>query len=222
MIIVKPDIYSTNGVACVYQLHGYSDDSTQWSRMTSIERFAIDRNIMVVMPDGGKGFYTNAINGDSYEDHILETVNFVDKNFNTIKDKSARAIGGLSMGGYGAMKIGLKHVDIFSSIAAHSSVIDPIEFRDNRSLMDIFGDTLQDGNNLYELAQKSASKTNLKFDCGIEDFLFYQNRKFHDFLSENKIPHVYNEFSGSHTWEYWNEHIIEALDFHVKNLNVKI
>ena len=217
MIVVKPDDYGSEPMPCLYQLHGLSDDSTQWSRMTSIERYATENRIMVVMPDGGRSFYTNAAIGDNYEDHILETVNFVDKTFNTIKSRASRAIGGLSMGGYGSLKLGLKHTDIFSSVAAHSSVIKPF-VHDYEMIKQIFGEKLMDDNDLYKLAIKNASKTNLKFDCGTEDDLIKENEDFHCFLVENNIEHVFNTYPGNHNWSYWDEHIKEAISFHVRNL----
>jgi S-formylglutathione hydrolase FrmB len=83
-------------------LHGLSDDHTIWCRRTSIERYVRDLPVVAVMPDEGRGFYTDAIEGMAYERHILEDViGFVERNLNVRTDREGRAIGGLSMGGLG-------------------------------------------------------------------------------------------------------------------------
>jgi len=107
----------------LYLLHGLSDDHTIWCRRTSLERYVRDLPLVVVMPDGGRGFYTDAIEGMAYERHILEDViGFVERTFQVRSDRCGRAIGGLSMGGYGSMKLALKHPDLFGSVVSHSSV----------------------------------------------------------------------------------------------------
>ncbi len=218
MIVFKPDNRSRFPV--VYQLHGHSDDYTQWSRFTSIEQYAVNHQIMIVMPDGGRGYYTNAVNGENYEDHILETVEFIDNTFNTIQDRSCRGIGGLSMGGYGSLKLALKHPDVFSSVAAHSSVITP----ENRQGSDpfwnnIFGNEARDAT-LRKLALENADKVAIRFDCGTEDSLFPDNVAFHEFLKENDIKHIFEEFPGTHNWDYWRAHVGAAIAFHAKNFNL--
>ena len=219
MLVFKPD--SKKPFPAVYQLHGHSDDYTQWARFTSLEQYAVDRQIMIVMPDGGRGYYTNSVNEENYEDHIIETVRFIDDTFDTIKDRSQRGIGGLSMGGYGALKLGMKYCDIFSSVAAHSSVITPEE-RCGASPFwyNIFANEKPE-NSLRHLAKKNGSKIKFRFDCGTEDSLFPDNKKFHEFLCENKIEHIFEEFPGTHNWGYWREHVGAAIDFHAKNFGLE-
>ncbi len=107
--------------AAFYLLHGLSDDNTIWTRRTSIERYVAGWPMVVVMPDGGRGFYTNAVEGDAYEDDLIKDVmGLVERTFPVKPDRSARAIGGLSMGGYGAIKLGLKHPEMFASVHSHS------------------------------------------------------------------------------------------------------
>ena len=108
--------------ATFYLLHGLSDDNTIWTRRTSIERYVAGWPMVVVMPDGGRGFYTNAVAGDAYEDDLTKDVmGLVERTFPVKPDRSARAIGGLSMGGYGAIKLGLKHPELFASVHSHSA-----------------------------------------------------------------------------------------------------
>src|SRR3954463_423585 len=107
-----------------YLLHGLSDDHTIWMRRTSIERYVEGLPMVVVMPDGGRGWYTNAAEGYAYEDgRIKDVVGIVERTFPVKAERSGRAIGGLSMGGYGAVKLGLKHHDRFASVHSHSGAL---------------------------------------------------------------------------------------------------
>ncbi len=225
MLVYVPEDLSKAPFRVVYQLHGYSDDATMWFWRSNISRYAEDRGLMVVCPDGGKGFYTDSVlNDEYYERHILDTVDYIDKVFNTSKKREDRFIGGLSMGGYGAMKVGLKHTDMFSSIGAHSAVMDIKDFElinnADPSFMKryktIFGEKVKDEDDIFWLAKEYGSKIRIYFDCGVDDFLFKENEKLHKFMCENNIDHVYKIFPGVHCWEYWDEHVQGALDFHLK------
>ncbi|MEI7833141.1 MAG: alpha/beta hydrolase-fold protein, partial [bacterium] len=123
MYVVIPD--GQGPFRVVYQLHGLSDDYSMWLRRTNIERYADSTGLMVVMPDGGRSFYADMVSGGgNYEQHMLETVRYIDRIFPTVANARGRAIGGLSMGGYGAMKLGLKYPDTFCSVASHSGALD--------------------------------------------------------------------------------------------------
>src|SRR3954466_15084419 len=109
-----------------YLLHGLSDDHTIWMRRTSVERYVAGLPLVVVMPDGGRGWHTNAANpaGLHYEDDLIkDVVGLVDRTFPVKAERSGRAIGGLSMGGYGAVKLGLKHHEMFASVNSHSGAL---------------------------------------------------------------------------------------------------
>src|SRR5215470_15991071 len=97
-----------NKYPTLYLLHGLSDDHTIWTRRTSIERYAANLPLMVVMPDGERGFYTDAKEGPKFQ---------------TEAERAGRCIGGLSMGGYGAVKLALKHPDMFVSANSHSGAL---------------------------------------------------------------------------------------------------
>lgn len=202
----------------VYMLHGLSDDYTIWQRRTSIERYANELGIMAVLLNGDRSFYTDMPNGmGNYEQHILESVRFIDKTFHTVDSPDARGIGGLSMGGYGSMKLGLKHPEIFGSVAAHSAVLDVKEFVDDNpdaGLHPIFGEKVLPEEDCFALAARTATKPAIYFDCGVDDFLIAQNRRFHEHLLALGIEHQYHEYPGEHTWAYWDEHVVAALQFH--------
>jgi putative tributyrin esterase len=206
----------------VYLLHGHSDDHTIWQRRTSIERYAERHGIAVVMPDGGRGWYVDPKDGVyNYERHILETVERIDALLPTRHDRDGRGIGGLSMGGYGCLKIGLKYPALFGSITSHSGALDIKTWHRNSprsgQLQTIFGPKLAPSEDCFALAKKLVKariRPRIRIDCGSEDFLIEHNRSIHRHLVKLGIPHEYDEYPGSHNWEYWDEHIQTALAFH--------
>ena len=216
--------------AAFYLLHGLSDDHTIWMRRTSIERYVAGLPLVVVMPDGGRGFYTNAVEGMAYEEDLIkDVVGLVDRTFPVRAERSGRCIGGLSMGGYGAIKLGLKHPEMFASANSHSGALgfthEPFwkKFSEpewNR----VFGKSPSGGKeDPFALVQSvdHGLLPAMKIDCGTDDFLLDQNRAFHKHLEELHISHEYQEFPGGHDWAYWDKHVQEAIAFHVKNLKLK-
>src|SRR5438045_2826240 len=108
-----------------YLLHGLSDDYTIWHRRTSIERYVSELPLIVVMPAGYRGFYTDAEQGPAYGRYMIEDViGFVERTFPASSKRSARCVGGLSMGGYGALRLGLAHPNMFVSANSHSGACD--------------------------------------------------------------------------------------------------
>lgn len=200
----------------VYQLHGLSDDASAWLRWTSIERYAVAREMMVVLLDGERFFYCDLpIPCMKWESHILESVAVVDRTFRTRAERRFRAIGGLSMGGYGAMKIGLKHPDLFASIATHSGAYDLPGFRARNSQIDaLFAKGVPAADDVFKLARKPGIKPAIRFDCGTEDYLIEDSRRLHALLDRRGITHTYEEHPGDHNWAYWDRHVEAALDFH--------
>jgi len=214
-----------------YLLHGLSDDHTIWTRRTSIERYVEGLPLAVVMPDGGRGWYTNAVQGYNHEDDVVkDVVGLVDRTFPVKAERAGRAIGGLSMGGYGAVKLGLKHHEMFASVNSHSGAVgflrgDPEK---NKGLSPefarIFGEKPAGGpEDPFAIVERidHGRIPAMRIDCGVDDFLIEQNRDFHKFLDERRVEHEYQEFPGNHNWAYWDEHVRQALAFHVRNLNLK-
>jgi S-formylglutathione hydrolase FrmB len=227
-VIVPEGSVGTPPFPVCYLLHGLSDDHTSWARHTSIERHVAGLPLIVVMPDGGRGFYCDAVAGPAYERYLLEDViGFVDRTFHTIAERQGRVIGGLSMGGYGALKLALKYPQLFCSAVAHSAALD-VRRRIERpevseEMRRIFGPAPGGGpNDPYALAE-TIDRTllpALRLDCGLEDGLLEENRAFHRHLEQLGIPHEYAECPGAHTWEYWDCHIQEAIAFHQRGLEL--
>jgi len=211
-----------------YLLHGLSDDHTAWTRKTSLERYAQGYPFIIVMPDGGKSYYADSPDGDAYETAIIhDLVRYIDHTFQTDARPAARAIGGLSMGGYGALKLGLGHPDLFRSVTSHSCsravtwAHEPDTTEDR--FIRAFGSQPQGGpNDLFALAARidRAALPALNLDCGDDDDLLSVNRRFHAHLEALHIPHTYHEYPGGHTWTYWDQRIQEALLFHARALGL--
>jgi S-formylglutathione hydrolase FrmB len=229
--VVFPDDPETSRPwSTYYLLHGLSDDHTIWMRRTSIERYAAGLPLVVVMPDGGRGWYTNAQVGYAHEDDLLEDVRgLIERSFPVKAERAGRAIGGLSMGGFGAVKNALKHPELFASVNSHSGALGAV--RDPESgqrigseFKRIFGPTPQGGPEDPFALLRSIDHGRipaLRIDCGTRDFLLEQNRAFHKELEAMKIAHEYEEIPGDHDWAYWDLHVREAIAFHARNLKLK-
>lgn len=227
--VILPDKQVCGGrgpFATYYLLHGLSDDHTIWHRRTRIEWYVRDLPLIVVMPDGFRGFYTNNNEGPAYANFFArELPDFIERIFPAKKSREGRCIGGLSMGGYGALRIALGFPDRFISANSHSGALmagtsprtDP-EFR--RIFSEHPAGTEHDLLTLVDRAARSKTFPKLLVDCGKDDQLIDHNRKFHAALKKQKIAHEYNEFPGGHDWDYWDEHVQEAINFHARALKL--
>lgn len=126
------------------------------------------------------------------------------------------AIAGLSMGGYGALRLGAKYGERFSSISAHSAITDIDQMADFISdPVDLYSRSQprEELSTLYWILKNREYLPRMRFDCGIHDPLIAPNRILHDALQRERIDHVYEEFSGGHEWSYWQGHVQETLKF---------
>lgn len=209
----------------MFLLHGLSDDYTIWLRRTRLEAYLDGLPLIVVMPDGGRGFYCDAAEGYAYATAIGEELPKLIRSW--FQTKGPWCASGLSMGGYGAVRLALDHPETFVSAVALSAALGfghTDEFHRpeaNGEFRRITGPNPKGGpNDLFALIEnlEAAKRPALRIDCGTEDFLLEDNRAFHAHLEALKIPHEYEEHPGAHTWEYWDEHIRPALEFHRRNL----
>lgn len=209
-----------------YLLHGLSDDYTAWQRRSNIERYVEQLPLIVVMPDGGRYFYCDCVDGPQYESYLIkELIPYVDSVFPTQAERAGRAIGGLSMGGYGAVKLALKFPELFISANGHSGAYDVTDSSERAQQIpewrQIFGDSPVGGkDDVFALAQRcpASERPAVRIDCGLDDFLLEANRRFHEHLVALGYAHEYVEFPGAHTWDYWDVHVREALAFHLRYL----
>ena len=215
----------------LYLLHGFSGSHGDWLRGSRIEELSMLHNIAVFCPSGENSFYLDDTMRDAlYERYICsELVDFTRRVFPISQERKDTAVGGLSMGGYGAIHSGLKYPDVFGSIIALSSALitDGLELivqqTDNliappSYYIHTFGkpETVRGGDaDPKALAKKllEAGRTlpNLYMACGTEDFLVTENRSLDAALCELGFPHIYEEGPGIHSWAFWDAYIERAL-----------
>jgi S-formylglutathione hydrolase FrmB len=213
----------------LYLLHGHSDDHTAWQRWTSIERYAEQYNLAIVMPAVHLSFYTDMAHGGQYWQFISEEVPAVVRDlFPLSADRADNFVAGLSMGGYGAFKLALTHPDRFAAAASLSGAVnmnevikpnpaDPNNGAWLEHMRNIYGDLSKvpgSGNDLFALAKKAAQgqvKPKLYQCCGTEDFLYQNNLSFRDYARTLPLDLTYEEGPGEHNWAYWDAMIQKVL-----------
>jgi len=224
-ILVYNNKPTTNNVPVIYLLHGVF--SSHWAWMFSGGAHQVYEQIrqnvdlpefVLVMPsDGLYGDGSGYVNRDCgrFRDWIVEDVpRAVGHIVPEISSHSNHYIAGLSMGGYGALRIGAQHSDFYRGMAAHSPITKPQDF-------DFFTDqnpvqNTHDSEGLLSLGELLSGQSNLppfRFDCGDEDVLSDANRQLHQFLKQQNIQHDYQEFPGGHDWVYWNRYLVKTLLF---------
>ena len=189
---------------------------------------------LVVLPDGGKTFYINSVDGhERYEDFFMqELVPAIDRTYRTVPDRQARAITGTSMGGYGALHLGMRHAEIFGAVSAQSAALlpkfpNPIPTEGRwgfyaRILQGPFGSPLNEAyweaNSPLTLAEHPEQFANLKlyFDCGDHDrYGFEEGAELLDkILTEKGFRHEFMLRPGNHGWSYLSQYMRYALLFH--------
>jgi len=213
----------------MYLLHGMSDDQTIWQRRTSIERYVSDLGIAVVMPTTHLAFYTDTKYGMRYWTFISEELPAICLEFfpNMSDKKEDTLAAGLSMGGYGAWKLGLGASDTFGAAASLSGALDIVNdyrrmLQDNPHqepfLKGIFG-SLEDlqgsDNEIFALADKLASQKKelprLYAWCGTEDFLYEGNLLAWDHVKKLGYSLTCEQSEGDHQWKYWDAKIQDVL-----------
>jgi S-formylglutathione hydrolase FrmB len=228
-LIISPN---NTKVKCnvIYLLHGYGGNEKSWITIHPKLKDVSDKyNIIFVCPNGQNNWYVDSpIDSNSkYETFIWqELVNYVDKNYKTIATKNSRAITGFSMGGYGALWISLKHPDIFGASGSTSGALDIIAL--TKYSVDLDASPNKDFNISSVLGNKKALwekyflynfinnietyKMAIIIDCGYDDSLvFNANKKFHQRLLKENIPHDYIVRPGHHDVAYWDN----AISYHI-------
>lgn len=212
----------------LYLLHGMSDDHSIWLRRTSIERYAAEKGIAVVMPTTDLGFYTDMAKGDPYWQYITKELPAMCRSFfpQMSTKREDTFVAGLSMGGYGALKCGLRASETFSCAAGLSSVCDIVETVEKNVVgsdkywQDVFGKKSAlpgSFNDLMAAAEDYANNPvyplHLYQWCGTEDFLYAQNVKFRKHAEKLGLDLTYEESPGVHSWKYWDEKIQTILNW---------
>ena len=258
----------------IYLLHGLGGSEDNWVNYMDLAKTADRMHLqaIVVMPDGDNSFYMNRSSADyekyvarvsqrgnpsspekdcvktaNYEDYIAnDLVSHIDASYRTVAKRSARAIGGLSMGGYGALMLAMRHPDLFSSVASHSGVdtllyAGPIPYEKGKTILasdpvaytkmlgrigsiflDIFGEDIANwqSHDPANLAKALSPGTlDIYIDCGTEDEFQLQHGAsyLHEVLDSRSIPHAFALLPGGHNAAFWKDRIDDSLLFHMNH-----
>ena len=207
----------------LYLLHGLGGNEDEWTRFSKIEYYAKKYNFIIIMPGVERSFYCNTCYGIDFFDFVSEELPaLADKWFKISTKKEDTFIAGESMGGYGALKVALSRPERFAAAASLSGVVDYENFRkkiQNREFEEMKAEELAflyDQKTPYELAKETANRSDrprLILQCGSEDFLLEDNRRFSAALKELGYDHIYKEGPGDHEWPYWDKAIQYAFMF---------
>ncbi len=215
----------------LYLLHGLSDDHSIWLRRTSIERYAAAYGIAIVMPNAHRSFYTDMKQGGQYFTFMTEELPRLAESFFPLSTRREdRFVAGLSMGGYGALKLGMSLPERYAAAASLSGATDlegmytvrakndPIWEEEVKRIFGTFDEMKGSKNDLFYLAsqlakQKSADVPKLYQCCGTEDFLYEGNIRFRDYVRKLGLELTYEEEPGEHEWGYWDMKIQRVLEW---------
>ncbi len=214
--------------AVIYLLHGRGGNYKDWTNLTKITEYSLPYNFIIVMPDGGKeSWYADNINlpNENYESYFVkELIPEIDAKYRTLPERQNRIIAGLSIGGYGAVKFGLKYPEKFVLAGSFSGAMDAVVKTQNykhliKSVADVFGEEnsqARKDNDIFKIINEASAEKIKEFpflfvDCGTEDHQFQSNRDFAVLLTDKKVPHEYRQKPGVHNWAFWDAEVREFL-----------
>ena len=214
-------------------LHGFSSDAQEWLFSSPAAQLSFQYNLAVVIPTGGMNFYLDLpATGQKYQSFIgLDLVNYLRDTFGLAMNREDTFIGGLSMGGFGAMHTAFAYPERFSKVMALSSalIIDELKDMDPAQgnpvanyayYVHTFGDLKtakeRDCNPqiLYrKLKDAGGPLPQIYMACGTEDFLLGPNRAMRDFLRSEGADLRYEEGPGTHDWNFWYPRSLEGMEW---------
>ncbi|MCX2574902.1 alpha/beta hydrolase [Pedobacter sandarakinus] len=221
-VVVRPSTYNASKkYPTLYLLHGAGGKYADWVTATPdknvVKNLSDQFETIVVCPDGGvTSWYFDSPEMKSYlyETYVAdELVNYIDKNYSTITNRTGRAITGLSMGGHGALYLAFRHQDIFGACGSMSGGVDLRPFPENWDLSKRLGKYSEhpdrwEENSVINLTHLLIpNKLSIIIDCGTNDFFYKVNVNLHDKLMERNIPHDFIIRPGVHNWDYWSNAI---------------
>jgi putative tributyrin esterase len=237
--VVLPPGYSGGGppMPVLYLLHSFGGNRTSWLRCASFLEQAAAGGMIVVLPESGRSWLINDHRGRRYEDYLVgEVVGYVDEHFHTVRERDGRALAGFSMGGACALFHGLRHVDVYATVASCSGAFeaplregDPyMAYRDNQRLMmpnvrdheRVWGPPGSPTRRRYDpyrllSTARPAGSLSVYLEVGLDDFerMIAMNRNMRDALARHGLPPEYRERPGGHDWAFVDAGLGELFGF---------
>ncbi len=241
-VLLPPDYdtQKTRRYPVLYFLHGLGDNEQSLVNsggFNLIEDLWEQRQLgefLIVTPDGDRSFYINSRDGrQRYQDFLVqEFLPAIEQRYRIRAERRYRGVAGVSMGGYGALRLALRHPELFGSASAHSAVLvenlpkleisNPQQDTLARILGGVFGSPIDrafwDRNNPFTFVRNSMRnpQPRIYFDCGTEDDYGFNAgaQAFHNLLVSRGIPHEFHLYPGGHNWSYVAQHLAASLQFH--------
>jgi putative tributyrin esterase len=225
-VILPASIAANQKLPVVYLLHGGGGGYRDWSNYSDVARFA-EQGFILVMPEGNSSYYMNAVARpkDRYEDYITQDlVGDVEHRFPVLSGRANRAIVGVSMGGFGAVVLSLKHPDLYAFAGGLSSALDvptrPFswhrmgQYRGHAQIFGRWGSDTRRANNPYILAGSAdpAAVPYLYLSCGEQEGLLPANQRFAALLKRRGFKYEFHPGPGGHDWNQWNGRLTEVFE----------
>ena len=226
----------------LYFLHGLNDDEQSffktggWTLIEDLRQRGSIGDFLIVAPEGRNSFYINSADGKvRYSDFFLrEFIPYIEKKYRVVPDRAGRAISGISMGGYGALRLGFANPRLFGAVSAQSAALltespEGVEGAAKshspvvRALAQVFGDPVDvahwRANDPFVLAKRNKPalrKSAIYFNCGqSDDYAFEKGAAALDKqLTAEGIAHEYRPYPGDHSLNYFLSHLAEVMEFH--------
>jgi S-formylglutathione hydrolase FrmB len=217
-VITPANIPAGTRLPVVYLLHGGGGSFRDWSNYSDVARFA-ERGLILVMPEADESYYTNSSENpqDRYEDYIVnDLIKDVEGRLPAAPGRANRAILGVSMGGYGAVKLSLHHPEMFAFAGGLSSAIDvpsrPFsmhrwgQYRHHRSIFGPWGSATRRDNDPFVLVRSMdpVKAPYFYLTCGEQEGLLPSNHSFASLLEQRQFRFEFHVVPGGHNWQQWN------------------
>jgi S-formylglutathione hydrolase FrmB len=233
----------------LYFLHGLGDNertlfnSGGWTLLDDLRRQHKIGEFLIVAPEGGRTFYVNSADGSvRYSDFFLqEFIPLIEAKYRVIRSRNNRAISGISMGGYGALRFAFSHPEVFSAVSAQSAALiteTPQELDTaarsgaplGKLLATVFGNPIDvqhwNSNSPFVLAAKNKAalrRLAIYFNCGQDDNYGFEKgaAALHQQLEREAIKHEYHPYPGDHSLPYFLSHFSEVIEFHSREFGLR-
>jgi S-formylglutathione hydrolase FrmB len=223
----------------LYLLHGLGGSAADWvSNRAHLADHAAAYPFIIVVPEGRDAWYTDGatVPNEKFESYFIEElIPDVERRFRAIASREGRAVAGLSMGGYGSLKFGLKHPELFALAASMSGALGAPSWTPDQPIPDFVrpsvtrvygaaGTETRRANDIFRLVseltpERTTALPYFYLDCGTEDSLIGSNREFSALLLEKKVKHEFRQLPGTHSWPYWDRQVQEILRLAAQKLS---